>query len=289
MIKKAVIFCGGFATRFLPISKSIPKEMLPLLDKPILQKIVEDLKDAGIEQCLMIIGRNRESVMLHFDKNFELENRLIKTKKFDMLKLTQNPSNLMEIFYKRELEPKGLINSLYEAKGFVNNEPFVLMFGDEVIFTQNENAIQQLLKDFDQNHKTVIAVQEVEWSKVSNYGIIKPDNLDNDLIQVLDMIEKPKLEDAYSNISYIGPAIITPDIFDEMDIFTHKDDIEPTLTDAFIRQAKKGNLFAKKIVGDRYDTGSKLGFLKANIAAALQDNKIKDEIVKYIKDLANDL
>ena len=289
MVKKAVILCGGLATRFLPISKSIPKEMLHLLDKPILQIIIEDLKKAGIQQCLIVVGRNKESIQNHFDKNVELEERLKKTNKPELLALAQQPSELMDIYYKRQLEPRGTGSGVMLCENFAKDEPFVLMFGDELIFYKQQNVIEQLLDTFNKYQKSVIAVQGVPEADIHKYGIIKPQKLNATEFKVLDMVEKPHPKDAPSNLCYLGPAVLTKDIFEELKTCTLHEHKELVLTEAFVKQAQKGNLYARAIKGDRHDLGSKFGFVKANIVAALNHPDTKKQMKEYILSLSETL
>lgn len=286
-VKKAVILCGGMATRFLPISKSISKEMLPLLDKPILQILVEDLKQAGITDVVVILGRGKECIIRHFDHNIELEQRLKETGKFDFLNVANEPNNLVNMYYRMQDEPKGTGHAVKLVKSFVENEPFVVMFGDEVVFCDGKNIVEQLIENFEKYNKSVIAVQKCKWEDVCKYGIIKPKVLKNGAYSVLDMVEKPKVEDAPSNISYIGPAILTPEIFETLELCKEIEGKELYLTQAFYKLAQEQKLMAQEIVGNRFDMGNKFGFVKANIVACLKDKKFNKDMENYILELAD--
>lgn len=288
MIKKAVILTGGMATRFLPISKSIPKEMLPVLNKPVLQLVIEDLHKAGITEVLMINGRNKESIIRHFDRNIELEERLIQTKRFDLLEQIMYPTTLCDITYKQQLCAKGTGYCMHMAKNFVNDEPFVLMFGDELLFNDGKNVVEQLLECYNKYKKNVIAVQQVPKSEVYKYGIIKiKEKLGKDYI-FDKIIEKPTVEDAPSDISYIGPAIFKKDIFDAVDNLPRIEGREVILTEAFNELAEKGEFVACSVKGDRHDLGNKFGFLKANIFAGVHDKEIKQQTLEYLKQILKD-
>lgn len=284
MIKKAVILCGGLATRFLPISKSVPKEMLPLLDKPILQVLVEDLNKAGITDVLILLGRGKECIIRHFDHNIELENRLKESGKTEFLELATKPNNLANIYYKMQDKPLGTGHCLELAKAFVGDDPFVMLFGDELMTCDKKNIIEQLIDNYNTYHKSVIAVQECDPKEVYRYGIIRNKPLGNRASLVLDFVEKPKVEEAPSNICNLGTAILTKDIFDYIKQCEIKNG-ELTVTDAYILMIKKELLMAQEIVGRRYDMGNKLGFVIANIDACLKDPNYGKDLKAYLKTL----
>ena len=288
-VTKAVVLCGGLATRFLPISKSVPKEMLPLLDKPILQIIVEDLAKAGIKDILVIVGRGKECILNHFDKNVEIEQRLIETNKLDELAQVQKTYNLANILFKRQLEPKGTGYCVEIAKSFVGDDPFVVMFGDEVMFCEKENAIEQLLQTFEKEQLSTIAVKQVPMEEVYKYGIIQKGDKIEDGYKVEKIVEKPKVSEAPSNISYIGPAVLTNEIFDKLKIMKVEEGKEKILTDAFDLLARENKLCARMIEGDRHDMGNKFGFVKANIYACLNDENYSKDMKNLICELADKL
>jgi len=281
MIKKAVILCGGMATRFMPYCKSVPKEMLPILDKPILHYLIEDLVKEGITDILIVIGRNKESIFNYFDKVPELEDRLIKSNKHDILNIVNQPQNLANITFIKQVEPKGTGYATLKAKNWVGNDNFYLCFGDELMFNNKESCVKQLLKKFKECNNSIIAVQSCKFSDVEKYGIIKPGKIKDNIIEVLDIIEKPKIEDAPSNLCYIGPAILKSEIFD-MIKKTKFSGLELNLTDSFKLLAKENKIYATKINGERFDCGNVNGFLKANIFYGLKDNRINGDIINYL-------
>ena len=288
-VSKAVILCGGLATRFLPISKSIPKEMLPLLDKPVLQIIVEDLVKAGIKDIFILLGRGKECIPNHFDRNIELEQRLIETNKTEMLKVLEHSNNLANIVYRRQDEPRGTGYGVELARSFVGDDPFVFMFGDEVMFCDGQNIVEQLLETFEKENKNVIAVKEVPMSEVYRYGIIEKGKQIEKGYDVKQIVEKPRVDEAPSNISYIGPAVLMNNVFnalDEMPLIKGK---EKVLTDAFDILAKEGKLCARLVEGERHDIGNKFGFVKANIYACLRDEEYKKDIQELILKLADEI
>lgn len=281
MIKKAVILCGGMATRFMPYCKSVPKEMLPILNKPILHYLVEDLVEEGITDILIVIGRNKESIFNYFDKVPELEERLIKSNKKDLLNIVNKPQNLANITFIKQIEPKGTGYATLKAKNWVGSDNFYLCFGDELMFNNKESCVKQLLEKFNQCNKSIIAVQSCKFSEVEKYGIIKAGKIKNNLIEVLDIIEKPKPENAPSNICYIGPAVLKPEIFDIIEK-TDFSGLELNLTDSFKLLAKENKIFAMQINGERFDCGNVTGFLKANIFYGLKDKGISEDIINYL-------
>lgn len=285
MIKKAVILCGGMATRFMPYCKSVPKEMLPILDKPILQYLIEDLSEAGITDILIVIGRNKECIQNHFDRVPELEDRLIKSKKFDILKVVNKPQNLANITFIRQIEPNGTGYATLKAKKWVGSDSFYLCYGDELMFNKNGiNGVKQLINKYNECNESIIAVRKCNYNDVDKYGVITPGNITNNIIKVLDIVEKPKKEEAPSNICYIGPAILKPEIFNIIEK-TEYSGLELILTDSFKYLAKQNKLSATMIEGERFDCGNIEGFLKANLYCGIQNEKTKKEIIKYCKEL----
>lgn len=289
MINKAIILCGGMGTRFLPITKSVPKEMLPIVDKPVLQYLMEDLNKANIKEVLILNGRNKECVIRHFDKYYELEKFLEDRKKFDLLEKVQYPNNLADIYFKNLPEAKGTGYCVEKAKNWIGNEPFLILYGDEVVFSRNQNVIEQLIDCYEKYKTNIIAVQEVPKKDVNRYGIISiTEQKDNEYF-IDDIVEKPAIEHAPSNVSYIGPAILTHEIFDAIEKLPKKENEEIVLTNAFRFLAKENKIVACKIEGKRQDLGNKLGFIKANIVAGLQDDEIKKDLKQYIINLSKEL
>lgn len=278
MINKAVILCGGLATRFLPICKSVPKEMLPILDKPILQYIVEELSSAGITDILIVLGRNKEALVNHFDKNIELEERLAKTNKHDVLQNLTKLESLANITFIRQIDPKGTAHGVSKAKNWAGDQPFMLIFGDELFYNKDISRAQQLINFYNQTKKSVIAVQHVDKHLVYKYGIIDGQKVNDGVYKVNKIVEKPKVENAPSTLSYLGPAILTKEIFPLIEK-TAPTNLEVYLTDTFNLLAKQNTLYAKELKGKRFDIGNVEGFVKTNIFYALQDDNIKDSVI----------
>ena len=287
MIKKAVILCGGLATRFLPISKCVPKEMFPVLNKSTLQIIIEDLHKAGIEQVLIVSNNSKDAITKLFDRNVELEDRIKKKGKEYLLNDDYYVNNLTDVYFKQQNDVMGTGYGVELAKNWVGDEPFVMAYGDELLFNDGKNVFQQLIDAYKRNKKTVIAVQECDKKDVHKYGIIDFTNKNGNDYTVTRIVEKPSVEDAPSNISYIGPSVITNEIFDEIKQVKPDKNGEIVLTNAFDLLARKNKLMAVDVVGQRADLGNKLGFVKANIIAGLKDKEISEELYNFIKDLIN--
>ncbi len=284
MVKKAIILCGGLATRMLPYCKSVPKEMLPLLDKPIMQYLVEELSEAGVTDILVIVGRNKECLINHFDRNIELEQNLIERNKVQYLQDIKKPENLAKITYTRQITPRGTGHAVMLAKDWVGDEPFFMVYGDEVFDNPEKSRAKQMIEVYEKYHKSVIAVQRVaDMKEVVKYGNIKPKELEPHVFEVEKIVEKPRPEDAFSDITTVGPAILTKDIFECIEK-TPENNFEICLTDSY-QFLTDGRLVACELIGDRMDLGNKVGFIKANISKALRDPNMKDEILEYIKGL----
>ena len=273
-ITKAVILCGGYGTRMLPITKSVPKEMLPIYNKPILQIILEQLKDAGIKEVLIIVGRNKESIINHFDKNIELETLANLPKEY-------NETNLeMDIFFKRQGYSKGTGHALMQAKAFTQNSPFLLCFGDE--YFSGQNIYSQIMLAYKQTNKSVIGLKQVEKSETDKYGIaiVKQSN---NLLLIDDFIEKPKIAPQKKNYAFVGVSAFTKEIFSSLKTIKEN---EIKLTDGFYEIINKNSLYGVEINAERFDVGNSYGLLIANIFAGLQDDKIayklKQEIMKLL-------
>jgi UTP--glucose-1-phosphate uridylyltransferase len=283
-VRKAVIPAAGLGTRFLPATKAQPKEMLPIVDKPTIQYIVEEAVASGIEEILIITGRNKRAIEDHFDKSVELEDELENSNKGELLKLVQNISNMVDIYYIRQKEPKGLGDAINHAKTFVGNEPFAVMLGDDIV--DNEvPCLKQLINCYDKYKTSVLGVQEVDESNVSKYGIVKGIGIEDKLYKVSDMIEKPKIEEAPSNIAILGRYIITPDIFDILEKTTPGKGGEIQLTDALKELTKQEAVYAYCFEGKRYDVGDKLGYLQANIEFTLKRDDLRKNFIDYLSNL----
>lgn len=284
MIRKAVIPAAGLGTRFLPATKSIPKEMLPIVDKPIIQYVVEEAVASGITDIIIITGRGKRAIEDYFDASPELENHLRDENKKALLKALQDISSLADIHYIRQKEPRGLGDAILQAEKHVGNEPFAVLLGDDVI-KGDTPCISQLIKVYQKygNSGGVILVEEVE--DVSKYGIIKGEKIDKSVYRVEDIIEKPSLKEAPSNIGAVGRYLLTPEIFSYIKETDLGKGSEIQLTDAIRMLIKKGGkkVYACKLKGKRYDAGDKLGYVKAIIDFALERSDLKDELKDYLR------
>ena len=288
-VRKAVIPAAGFGTRFLPETKAMPKEMLPLVDKPTIQYIVEEILDSGIEEILIISGHAKRAIEDHFDSSPELEQHLLKQGKLEQLKQIRKISDV-KIHYTRQAYQRGLGDAILCAKDFIDGEPFGVILGDDVVYTGTEEpALKQLMDQYDKTGGTVIGCQVVAPEKVSAYGIIdgKPTG-DGNLLQVQDMLEKPKLSEAPSRFAALGRYVITPEVFDILEETRPGKGGEIQLTDALRVMAHQGNVYAYNFQGKRYDTGDKLGYLKAVVEFALRRDDLGPAFREYLKKLGEE-
>ncbi len=283
-VTKAVIPAAGLGTRVLPATKAIPKEMLPIVDKPTLQYIVEEVIESGIKEILIIIGRNKTSIEDHFDRSIELEKTLAEKGKSDLLGLVEDISNLVDIHYVRQKEPKGLGHAIYCARTFVRDEPFAVLLGDDIVKSEPP-CLRQLVDIYNEKHGSVVGVQEVPDEDVNKYGIVKYIDGSNGTYRISDLIEKPELKDAPSNMAIMGRYVITPAIFDILGRTKPGKGGEIQLTDALNELARKEDIFAHIFKGKRFDAGDKMGYLKATIEFALEKEDLGPELRKYIKEL----
>lgn len=291
-VRKAVIPAAGLGTRFLPATKALAKEMLPIVDKPTIQFIVEEALKSGIEDILVITGKSKRSIEDHFDSNFELEYSLEHKGKTDLLKLV-NDTTAINLHFIRQSHPRGLGDAVLQAKAFVGNEPFVVMLGDDLMDINNDNAVpltKQLINDYETTHASTIAVMPVPHEEVSSYGVIAPQGEGIDgLYSVETFVEKPAPEDAPSDLAIIGRYLLTPEIFNILETQEPGAGNEIQLTDAIDTLNKTQRVFARQFNGDRYDVGDKFGFMKTSIDYALQHPQIKDSMKQYLIDLGKEL
>lgn len=281
-VRKAVIPAAGLGTRFLPATKAQPKEMLPIVDKPTIQYIIEEAVDSGIEEILIITGRNKESIEDHFDKSIELEMQLERSGKLKELDIVRKISSMADIHYIRQKEPKGLGDAVSCAKFFVGNEPFAVMLGDDVIDSEVP-CLKQLMNCFNEYKTSILGVQKVNENDVMKYGIIKGLYIKENLYKVKVLIEKPTIDEALSNIAILGRYIITPQIFEVLNNVKPGKNGEIQLTDALQQLISIEAMYACEFVGNRYDVGDNLGLLQANIEFALKRGDLREKLVKYIK------
>ncbi|MCD8836532.1 UTP--glucose-1-phosphate uridylyltransferase GalU [Mammaliicoccus sciuri] len=283
-IKKAIIPAAGLGTRFLPATKAMPKEMLPILDKPTIQYIVEEASRAGIEDILIVTGKHKRAIEDHFDIQKELETTLYEKGKLELLDKVQYSTELANIFYVRQKEQKGLGHAIHTAKQFIGNEPFAVLLGDDIVESDNP-AIKQLMEQYEATGKSVIGVQTVPESETHRYGIIDPNSQDDRLYEVNRFVEKPEQGTAPSNLAIMGRYVLSPEIFDYLENQTEGSGGEIQLTDAIERLNKDDKVYAYDFEGQRYDVGEKIGFVKTTIEYALKDEEMRDEIKRYIQTL----
>ncbi|KGI39242.1 UTP--glucose-1-phosphate uridylyltransferase GalU [Clostridium tetani] len=287
-VKKAVIPAAGLGTRFLPATKAQPKEMLPIVDKPTIQHIIEEAVASGIEEILIITGRNKRAIEDHFDKSVELEQQLKDTGKKDMLEMVEDISNMAEIYYIRQKEPKGLGHAINCARTFVGDEPFAVMLGDDVVYG-DKPCLKQLIECYNEYKTTILGVQQVVREDVYKYGIVEGKHIENNVYKVKDLIEKPDVDEAPSNIAILGRYIITPKIFEILSTIEPGKGGEIQLTDALKKLSLQEAIYAYDFEGRRYDVGDKLGFLEATIEFALRKDEIKNDFEKYILGIAEQI
>ena len=285
-VRKAVIPAAGLGTRFLPATKAQPKEMLPIVDKPTLQYIIEEAVASGIEEILIITGRNKKSIEDHFDKSVELELELEQKGKNELLEIVQNISNMINIHYIRQKEPKGLGDAIYSAKHFIGDEPFAVMLGDDIVDSEVP-CLKQLINTYEEYRTTILGVQTVDEKDTDKYGIIKSKFIEDRVYKVKDLVEKPEPENAPSNIAILGRYIITPEIFDVLENLPAGKNGEVQLTDALRLLSNKEAMYAYNFEGIRYDVGDKLGFLKATVDFALKRANLKDDFIKYLREVCD--
>lgn len=283
-IKKAIIPAAGLGTRFLPATKAMPKEMLPILDKPTIQYIVEEASRAGIEDIIIVTGKHKRAIEDHFDNQKELEMVLEDKGKTELLEKVQYSTELANIFYVRQKEQKGLGHAIYSARQFIGDEPFAVLLGDDIVESDTP-AIKQLMEVYEETGNSVIGVQEVPESETHRYGIIDPLSKKERRYEVQKFVEKPEQGTAPSNLAIMGRYVLTPEIFDYLKTQKKGAGNEIQLTDAIERMNSEHQVFTYDFIGNRYDVGEKLGFVKTTIEYALKDESMKDELKQFIKKL----
>lgn len=285
-IRKAIIPAAGLGTRFLPATKAQPKEMLPIVDKPTIQYIVEEAVASGIEEIIIIIGRGKRSIEDHFDKSYELEDILWKKNKLGILQEVQKISNLANIYYVRQKEAMGLGHAILCARSFIGSEPFAVLLGDDIIMAETP-CLKQMIDVFEYCNSSVVAIQRVPDSEVSKYGIIKPKgaNLEPNLFCIESLVEKPSPEVAPSNYAIMGRYVLRPEIFEVLEKIpvSHGDELQ--LTDAINELNQQQAVLAYNFDGKRYDIGDKIGFIKATMDIALQREDTREDVIEYLKNI----
>ncbi|MEK5266666.1 UTP--glucose-1-phosphate uridylyltransferase GalU [Weizmannia sp. FSL W8-0401] len=283
-VRKAIIPAAGLGTRFLPATKAMPKEMLPIVDKPTIQYIVEEAVESGIEDIIIVTGKGKRAIEDHFDNAWELEQNLAEKGKFDLLDKVRYSSNLANIHYIRQKEPLGLGHAVWCARNFIGDEPFAVLLGDDIV--QNDPpCLKQLIDEYEKTHSSVIGVQEVPEEETHRYGIIAPASQNGRSYQVEKFVEKPEQGTAPSNLAIIGRYVLTPEIFMFLDKQEKGAGGEIQLTDAIQQLNQIQRVFAYQFEGKRFDVGEKLGFIQSQIEMALQDETINHALLEIIKDL----
>lgn len=283
-IKKAIIPAAGLGTRFLPATKAMPKEMLPILDKPTIQYIVEEAARAGIEDIIIVTGRHKRAIEDHFDSQKELEMVLKEKGKSELLEKVQYSTELANIFYVRQKEQKGLGHAISSARQFIGNEPFAVLLGDDIVESEVP-AVKQLIDVYEETGHSVIGVQEVPEADAHRYGIIDPLTKNGRQYEVKKFVEKPAQGTAPSNLAIMGRYVLTPEIFDYLKTQKEGAGNEIQLTDAIERMNNDNQVYAYDFEGERYDVGEKLGFVKTTIEYALKDDSMREELTRFIKAL----
>ena len=281
-IKKAIFPVGGLGTRFLPATKSMPKEMLPVVDKPIIQYAVEEAANAGIEQFIFVTSRGKSSIENHFDHSFELENNLLSKGKKETLKTAQEMLKIPGSFaYVRQQEPAGLGHAVWCARHLVGNEPVAIILADDLI--KGSSTIKEMISNYSSGN--MLAIMDVNNQDVSSYGIISPGKtLENNMTEILGLIEKPSIEKAPSNMAVVGRYIIEPSVFKELEKQNRGTSNEIQLTDAIANRIGKSHCYGYKFTNDRFDCGSKLGFIQANIKLSIERDDLSEKLKSWLKD-----
>ncbi|GIN90677.1 UTP--glucose-1-phosphate uridylyltransferase [Siminovitchia terrae] len=282
-VRKAIIPAAGLGTRFLPATKAMPKEMLPIVDKPTIQYIVEEAVASGIEDIIIVTGKGKRAIEDHFDNNFELEQNLINKEKYDLLDKVRQSSQV-DIHYIRQKEPKGLGHAVWCARKFIGNEPFAVLLGDDIVQSDTP-CLRQLINQHKETLSSIIGVQEVSDKETHRYGIVDPSSQEGRLHQVNNFIEKPEPGTAPSNLAIMGRYILTPEVF----MFLEKQEKgaggEIQLTDAIQQLNQIQRVFAYNFEGKRYDVGEKLGFVQTTLEMALENEELKPELFKLMEQL----
>ena len=284
-VRKAVIPAAGFGTRMLPASKSVPKEMLPIYDKPTLHHIVKEVVDSGITDILIIISKDKGSIEDYFDVNFELEYELNK-KSSEISGEIHELSKMANIYTIRQKKKNGLGDAIKYAESFGGDEPFAILLGDDIIYNTSDElpCIKQMADIYEREESPVLGVQEVSWEDVDKYGIVNGVKTSDRITEVESLVEKPSREEATTNLAILGRYIVTPDIFPILHETKPGKNNEIQLTDALNKLAEKRKMIAYDFIGKRYDVGNKLGFVKATVDFALNDEKIKDELLEFLRE-----
>ncbi|MFA6866114.1 MAG: UTP--glucose-1-phosphate uridylyltransferase [Clostridia bacterium] len=288
-VRKAVIPAAGFGTRFLPVTKSMPKEMLPIVDVPSIQYIVEECANSGITDICIILGRGKNSIADHFDRNIEVENTLNEAGKFDFLQKMNSLQGRVNIVYVRQWAMQGTGKAIELCKTFVGDEPFAVLFGDDVIYNPDYPVIKQLMDAFDKTGSTIVGVQTQPKEECPKYGVVVPGKVKGKFTELLGFKEKPKLEELPSQLTSLGRYILTPEIFSYISKTEPAKNGEVYLPTAIELMSSDVSVYAYEFDGKRYDIGDKLGYVKANIEYGLRHEEIKDGLKEYLKGIISQL
>lgn len=280
-VRKAIIPAAGLGTRFLPATKAQPKEMLPIVDKPTIQYIIEEAVASGIEEILIITGRNKKCIEDHFDKSVELEMELEKNHKDELLEIVRGISDMVDIHYIRQKEPRGLGHAILCARAFVGNEPFAVLLGDDVVDSEVP-CLKQLMDCYKEYKTSILGVQTVAKEDVNKYGIVDGIHIEDRVYKVKKLVEKPAVEESPSNVAILGRYIITPQIFDILKNTAPGKGGEIQLTDALQTLIESEAMYAYNFEGRRYDVGDKFGFLQATVEFALKREELRDQFIEYL-------
>ncbi len=290
MVKKAIIPAAGLGTRVLPASKAVPKEMLPIVDKPAIQYIVEEAVNAGITDILIITNRGKNVIEDHFDHSFELEHLLSERGgKDEVLSELRSVAKMANIYFIRQKEAKGLGHAVLCAKSFVKDEPFAVMYGDDVIINDRDPVVGQVIRAYEKHGKCAVGIKEVTPEQIVKYSSMKVENIEDNVYLIDDMIEKPPIDKIFSMYSILGRCVLTPDIFDILEKIPYGAGGELQLTDAMAEMARRDGMVGVDFDGTRYDMGNKFGILKANIEVGLNHPEVGDELKEFIKKIAEEL
>ncbi len=289
MVKKAVIPAAGYGTRFLPATKSSPKEMIPIIDTPVIQYVVEEAVASGITDILMIIGKGKRAIEEHFDRSPILEESLLKKQNLMMLDKIRSISNMANIHFIWQKEMNGLGDAILHAKYHVGNEPFVILLGDTLVQSEEGPITKQLIDVYNENKGSVIALEEVKPELVSRYGIVDGEKVSDKVVKANNWIEKPSLEEAPSNLAVASRYLFTPEIFEYLEKTPPGKNDEIQLTDAMREMVKSHPMFGMKFNGKRYDIGNKMGFIKTNIEFALKDEEIGESLKVWLKEFVGEI
>ncbi|MDR1205157.1 MAG: UTP--glucose-1-phosphate uridylyltransferase GalU [Peptococcaceae bacterium] len=289
-IKKAVIPAAGLGTRFLPATKAQPKEMLPLVDKPAIQYVVEEAVAAGVTDIIIVTGRGKRAIEDHFDKAYELETELERKGNIDSLDTVRRISAMADVYYVRQKESLGLGHAIYCARKFVGHEPFAVLLGDDIVIHDRQPAIGQLIGEYHLRETNIVAMMEVLPEQVSKYGILEAENpTQTGSRKVTNLVEKPSVQEAKSNLAIMGRYILMPEIFEILENLPRGYGGEIQLTDSLKALLLRQDIYAVPVVGRRYDIGDKLGYLIANLELAMDDPSLKSSLTPYLKELLQSL